>query len=123
CEQDDLDDNVRCAAWLTIQFVDVGVPRPLINATRRLTRRHECQWLRDMFCPFRLCAPGPASLTPAVTGLAEAIYRQRDFTGLPILADALEDAGCADSALLSHLRSPVPHVRGCWALDLVLGKG
>jgi len=39
-----------------------------------------------------------------------------------ILADALEDAGCADDVLLSHLRGPGPHVRGCWVLDLLLGK-
>jgi hypothetical protein len=38
------------------------------------------------------------------------------------LADALEDAGCTDADILSHLRSPGPHVRGCWALDLLLGK-
>jgi len=42
---------------------------------------------------------------------------------LPILADALEEAGCADTDVLAHLRWPGPHVRGCWALDLVLGKG
>jgi hypothetical protein len=43
-------------------------------------------------------------------------------TDLPILADALEDAGCANADLLGHLRGPGPHVRGCWALDLILGK-
>jgi hypothetical protein len=42
--------------------------------------------------------------------------------GKPLLADALEDAGCTDAELLVHLRSPGPHVRGCWGLDLVLGK-
>jgi hypothetical protein len=41
---------------------------------------------------------------------------------MPILADALEDAGCADAGILAHLRSLGPHVLGCWALDLVLGK-
>jgi hypothetical protein len=54
--------------------------------------------------------------------LAEAIYAERTFDRLPILADALEDAGCFEERVLSHLRSPGPHVRGCWALDLVLGK-
>jgi hypothetical protein len=58
-----------------------------------------------------------------VGGLAEAIYEERAFERLPILADALEDAGCSDEALLGHLRGPGPHVRGCWALDLVLAKG
>jgi hypothetical protein len=46
-----------------------------------------------------------------------------DADRLAVLADALEDAGCADPDLLAHLRGPGPHVRGCWALDLVLGNG
>ena len=50
------------------------------------------------------------------------IYQERAFERLPILADALEEAGCDDPDILSHLRGPGPHVRGCWALDLVLGK-
>jgi hypothetical protein len=58
-----------------------------------------------------------------VPTLAQAIYEERAFDRLPILADALEDAGCADPDLLGHLRSAGPHVRGCWALDLILGKG
>ena len=55
--------------------------------------------------------------------LAQAIYEERDLRRLPVLADALEDAGCEDADLLGHLRGPGRHVRGCWALDLVLGKG
>ena len=55
-------------------------------------------------------------------GLAQAIYEECALDRLPILADALEDAGCSDGALLAHLRGPGPHVRACWALDLVLGK-
>jgi hypothetical protein len=51
-----------------------------------------------------------------------AIYDERAFDRLPVLADALEDAGCADADLLGHLRGPGPHVRGCWAVDLILGK-
>jgi hypothetical protein len=57
-----------------------------------------------------------------VPKLATAIYAGRTFDELPVLADALEDAGCTDAELLGHLRSPGPHVRGCWAVDLVLGK-
>jgi len=45
------------------------------------------------------------------------------YGGLPVLADALEEAGCTDADLLGHLRGPGPHVRGCWVLDLLLGKG
>jgi hypothetical protein len=55
--------------------------------------------------------------------LAQAIYDERAFDRLPVLADALEEAGCTDADLLGHLRGPGPHVRGCWALDLLLGKG
>jgi hypothetical protein len=58
----------------------------------------------------------------AVRQMAEAIYDEQAFDRLPILADALEDAGCVDADLLGHLRGPGPHVRGCWAIDLILGK-
>jgi hypothetical protein len=54
--------------------------------------------------------------------LAQAMYDDRRFDDLPILADALEVAGCTDAELLTHLRSPGPHVRGCFAVDLLLGK-
>jgi len=54
--------------------------------------------------------------------IAQAIYDERDFDRLPILADALEDAGCDNTDLLNHCRQPGDHVRGCWAVDLVLGK-
>ena len=61
--------------------------------------------------------------------LALAAYEERrlpegtlDPARLAVLADALEDAGCTDAALLGHLRGPGPHVRGCWAVDLVLGN-
>jgi hypothetical protein len=55
--------------------------------------------------------------------LANSIYDERKFGELPILADALEDAGCAEAMLLEHLRGPGPHERGCWALDVILGRG
>lgn len=54
--------------------------------------------------------------------MAQAIYDGRTWDRLPILADALEDAGCTDDAILGHLRGPGPHARGCWVLDLLLGK-
>jgi hypothetical protein len=57
-----------------------------------------------------------------IWSLANSIYAESDFVRLPHLADALEEAGCTDAELLSHLRGPGPHVRGCWALDLILGK-
>ena len=59
--------------------------------------------------------------------LAESIYDDRELpsghlNNLPILADALEDAGCDNHDILSHCRGPGPHVRGCWVVDLILGK-
>jgi hypothetical protein len=57
-----------------------------------------------------------------VPQIALAIYEDHRFADLPVLADALTEAGCADADLLGHLRSPGPHVRGCWAVDLLLGK-
>jgi hypothetical protein len=85
-----------------------------------------CRLLRDLFGnPFRL----PPALDPAwlsgndgaVHRLARAIYDTRSFHDMPLLADALERAGCTDPDLLAHCRQPVEHVRGCWALDLLLG--
>ncbi len=72
--------------------------------------------------PFRLVTVYPDWLTSSALSLAEGIYAERAFDRLPILADALEDAGCDAAELLAHLRGDGPHVRGCWALDLVLGK-
>jgi hypothetical protein len=57
-----------------------------------------------------------------VVKLAQAIYEERGFERLPILADALQDAGCTDAAILSHCRGPGPHARGCWVVDALLGK-
>jgi hypothetical protein len=55
--------------------------------------------------------------------LAQAIDDERAFDRLPILADALEDAGCTDADLLNHCRGPGLHVMGCWVVDMLLGKG
>jgi hypothetical protein len=83
--------------------------------------------LRDLFgpLPFRTAALDPSWLAGdggAVAARARAIYDDRRFEDMPLLADALEEAGCTDAAILSHCRSGGPHVRGCWALDLLLGK-
>jgi hypothetical protein len=60
--------------------------------------------------------------TETVMALARAIQIDRAFDRLPILADALEDAGCDHPDVLAHCRGPGPHARGCWVVDLVLGK-
>jgi hypothetical protein len=72
--------------------------------------------------PFRPVSADPAWLTSTVVALARSIYDERAFDRLPILADALQDAGCDNPDILTHCRSVGPHVRGCWVVDLVLGK-
>jgi hypothetical protein len=54
--------------------------------------------------------------------LAQEIYDSRAFERLPIVADALEEAGCTNADILNHCRQPGPHARGCWVVDLILGK-
>jgi hypothetical protein len=83
--------------------------------------------LRDLFGPLPF---GPISRNPlwfawnnrTVPKIAQTIYDDRAFDRMPILADALEEAGCGHTDILNHCRSDGPHVRGCWVVDLVLGK-
>jgi hypothetical protein len=82
--------------------------------------------LRDVFGnPFRPAFVDAAALWrgSVVEMMARTIYAEGRFGDLPVLADALEEAGCADRALLDHCRSGASHVRGCWAVDALLGKG
>jgi hypothetical protein len=73
--------------------------------------------------PFRPVAFNPAWRTTDVMLLARGSYDEKAFDRMPILADALQDAGCDSEDILHHLRdATATHVRGCWALDLVLGK-
>ena len=84
---------------------------------------HQSDLLRDIFGnPFRRVALDPAWRSVTVASLAETIYAERAFDRLPILADALEDAGCTHADILEHCRGPGPHARGCWVVDLVLGR-
>lgn len=79
--------------------------------------------LRDIFGnPFRPVAFDPAWQTADATGIAGRMYESRDFSAMPILADALEEAGCTNADVLLHCREPGVHVRGCWVVDGVLGK-
>lgn len=93
------------------------------KAARSNERRMQAATLRDIFgSPFRPTTLDPTCLTPTVKHLAEAIYEERAFDRMPILADALEDAGCTQQDILRHLRGGGEHCRGCWPLDLVLGR-
>jgi hypothetical protein len=81
------------------------------------------QLLHEVFGnPFRPVVVDASWLTSTVLALARQMYESRDFSPMPILADALQDAGCEDEDVLSHCRSGGPHCRGCWVVDLVLGK-
>jgi hypothetical protein len=75
--------------------------------------------------PFRPVTLDPAWLSwhdGAATLLAQAVYDERRFEDMPILADLLEEAGCTNADILNHCRDGGQHVRGCWVVDLVLGK-
>jgi hypothetical protein len=87
------------------------------------SERQQTALLRDIFGnPFRPVAVDPSWLTPTVVQLARGVYEDRAFDRLPILADAIHDAGCEDADILGHCRGPGPHARGCWVVDLLLGK-
>lgn len=73
--------------------------------------------------PFRPVAFDPAWRTPAIAGLAEQVDADQDFEILPILGDALEEAGCDHIGMLSHCRDGGSHARGCWVIDRLLGRG
>jgi hypothetical protein len=101
----------------------------LRNAPAALQAEKEAQanLFRDLFgpLPFRTVAIDPVWLAwndGTVVKLAQGIYDDRAFDRLPVLADALENAGCADPDMLAHCRQPGAHVRGCWPVDLILGK-
>jgi hypothetical protein len=136
-------ESAACAAWCAAGLAYSGQgasaavgaswnaaaalsPGPLSKYSAE--RPFQYRLLSDIFgpAPFRpLPRLNPAWLAwegGTVQKIATEIYEERDFDRLPILADALEEAGCDAAELLTHLRGPGPHVRACWAVDLVLGK-
>ncbi len=80
--------------------------------------------VRDIFGnPFRPVTFSPSWRTDTAVSLARGMYESREFSAMPILADSLQDAGCDNDDVLNHCRDPQQvHVRGCWVVDLVLGK-
>lgn len=84
----------------------------------------ECDLIRDLF--FYRSPEIKGTLLhwndSTIPKLAQAIYDDRAFDRMPILADALEEAGCHDPDILGHCRQPGAHVRGCWVIDLLLRK-
>jgi hypothetical protein len=85
--------------------------------------RDQCALVREIIGnPFRPVSVAPAWLSATVTALARRIYDDRRFNDMPILGDALEDAGCHDQDILNHCRQPTDHALGCWVIDLLLGN-
>jgi hypothetical protein len=103
--------NPQCSDW-ALEVV--------ANDTWRAGLLHDL--FGNPFCPTALDPVWLTRQDGTVLKLAQSIYNDRAFERLPILADALEDGGCKDANILDHCRQPGNHTRGCWILDLVLGK-
>lgn len=88
------------------------------------TDSEDCDLIREIVGnPFHQLTLNPAWRTTDVMLLARGIYDERAFDRMPILADALQDAGCDSDDILTHCRdTSLTHVRGCWVVDLVLNK-
>ena len=92
-----------------------------VAATQRGARRPQTPLAEPR--PNRSVAFSPEWRTSTVVAIAKSMYDSRDFAPMPILADALQDAGCEHEDILAHCRDANgTHVRGCWVVDLVLGK-
>jgi hypothetical protein len=107
----------QAAQWPTVTWFNIPA----------LSRGEQAHILRDIVGPrlFRPAHVDPRWLSwhdGTVRGLSEEIAERQRFELLPILADALEDAGCTERAILGHCRGPGPHVRGCWVVDALLGR-
>ncbi len=115
------------AAWVVAPLAELAARNTAWNAfcdrDGMGEERHQADLLRCVSGnPFRSATLAPAHCTDTVVALAQRMYESRDFSAMPILGDALQDAGC-DNDILNHCRAPDVHVRGCWVVDLVLGKG
>jgi hypothetical protein len=116
-------DAALCTAIGKMWHMRTVLESTQLLATRPGYRHLQCDVTRDIFGnPSRPVAVDPSWLTSTVVALAEGIYQERAFDRLPILADALMDAGCDSADLLDHCRSDGPHVRGCWVIDLLTGR-
>jgi hypothetical protein len=101
----------------------------LVDLTQKNKRAARRAWGEQVvrciwgLLPFRRVTADPSWRTPTVLALARGVYVERAFDRMPILADALEDAGCENPDVLAHCRNPGSHARGCWVIDLLLGRG
>jgi hypothetical protein len=119
---------VQAAEYATARQDLVGLCHPAVMQVLTLTENDASQplsnILRDIFGnPFRPVIFDAEWRTSTAVTLARQMYDNRDFNAMTILADALQDAGCDDEVILNHCHYPEwMHVRGCWVVDLVLGK-
>jgi hypothetical protein len=128
------------AVWALVAARDVSAPEggmPNAELPQQMRRSHcpdrqdsdpleraaQAALLRDVYGnPFRIPSFDPLWRTHDVVAIARLMYDSRDFSSTPILADALQDAGCEDSEILAPCQGEGAHVRGCWVVDLVLGN-
>lgn len=100
---------------------EVGLSSERYNPVINAEGRAELPLLHDVFGnPFRPVAFNPAWRTDVSLSLAKQMYESRDFSAMPILADALQDAGCDHPDVLAHCRGEGRHVQGCWVIDLII---
>lgn len=101
-----------------------GLEKWSTSEKKRQATRFQVETLRDVFGnPFRTVNADPSWLTSNVVQLARGAYDEKAFDRMPILADALQDAGCDNDEVLLHCRQANwEHVRGCWVIDLLLGR-
>lgn len=112
------------AAYAATTRAFVAEDDPGSQAARSTLVAQQCVLLRDLVGnPFAPVALAPACRTPAVLGVARTIHEDRDYSLLPLLADALEEAGCTIFSVLHHCRQEPVHVRGCWVIDALLERG
>jgi hypothetical protein len=125
-------DETLSSVWFSSAMALALDRFPLDGDDDRLERQMEeekavqCHLLRDIIGNrFRPVSVGPAWLSwhdGLLVSMAQQMYDSRDFTDMPILADALEEAGCTEPDILRHCREGGDHFRGCWVVDLLLGK-
>ena len=122
-------DMARAACWnVASDLIPDHVIRPIevaddFHAVLQPYQAGNAVLLREIFGnPFRPVPLNPSWLTPTAVSLAWQMYDSQGFSAMPVLGDALQDAGCDSADILDHCRGPGPHVRGCWVVDLVLGK-
>jgi hypothetical protein len=117
--------DLDAAYEMTFKIFPASVVSRVVEAAKNQTEE------RAVLCGLIRCVVGnpyapapvyPPRVSSTVNALAQAIYNDRAFQRMGVLADALEDAGCTDTDILNHCQGPGPHFRGCWVLDLLLAK-